>query len=107
MKLLRPLCYHFEKRSEQKTMNWLKYILIALGLIFLGIIALSVVGLISAAFYYLLVLGVVGIAGYVGYKVIAKSRARELQSRDPITKIEVDAARAARQLEEYKRKYLK
>lgn len=88
-------------------MNWLKYILIALGLLFAGMILFSVIGLISTVVYYLLIISVLGGAAYVGYKLLKKETALELENKDPIAKIEMDNAKTVRQLEEYKRKYLK
>ena len=88
-------------------MNWLKYILIALGLLFAGMILFSLIGLISTVVYYLLIIGVLGGAAYVGYKLLKKETALELENKNPIAKIEMDNAKTVKQLEEYKRKYLK
>lgn len=88
-------------------MNWLKYILILLGLLFAGIILFSVIGLIGTVVYYLLIAGVLGGAAFLGYKLLKKESALELENKNPIAKIEIDDAKTARQLEEYKRKYLK
>lgn len=88
-------------------MNWLKYILIALGLLFAGMILFSVIGLISTVVYYLLIVGIVGGAAYFGYKLLKKESALELENKNPIAKIEMDNIKTAKQLEEYKRKYLK
>lgn len=88
-------------------MNWLKYILIALGLLFAGMILFSVIGLISTVIYYLLIAGALGGAAYVGYKLLKKEAALELENKNPAAKIEIDNAKTVKQLEEYKRKYLK
>lgn len=88
-------------------MNWLKYILIALGLLFAGMILFSLIGLITTAVYFLLIIGVLGGAGYLGYKLLKKEAALELENKNPITKIEIDNVKTVKQLEEYKRKYLK
>jgi hypothetical protein len=88
-------------------MNWLKYILITLGLLFAGMILFSVIGLISTVVYYLLIIGVLGGAAFIGYKLLKKETVLELENKDPIAKIELDNAKTVKQLEEYKRKYLK
>ena len=86
-------------------MNWLKYILIALGLILLAMLASSVIGIIYGAFWYLLVIGVVAGGGYVGYKLLKKDRnSLKLEDKTPTAIAEME--NADRALEEYKRKYL-
>jgi amino acid permease len=94
-------------KKEVTAMNWLKFILLMCGLLFAGMIVLSVIGVIYSALFYIFILGAVGIAGYVGYKLISKDAALELESRDPIAKIELDNAERIKSLEDYKRKYLK
>ena len=86
-------------------MNWLKYILIALGLILLAMLASSVIGIIYGALWYLLVIGVVAGGGYVGYKLLKKDRnPLKLEDKTPTAIAEME--NADRALEEYKRKYL-
>lgn len=86
-------------------MNWLKYILIALGLIFAAMLASSVIGIIYGAFWYLFLVGVVAVGGYVGYRLLKKDDdSLKLEGKTPTAISELrDADRA---LEEYKRKYL-
>lgn len=88
-------------------MNILKIILIILGLILAGWIALTVVGILYSAAFYILLLAGIGIAGFIGYKVIAKDRTLELEEKSPVSKIELDNAKIVRELEEYRRKNLK
>ena len=88
-------------------MNWLKYLLIALGLLFAGMILFSVIGLITTVVYYLLIIGVLGGAAYFGYKLLKKETSFELEAKNPLAEIEMDNAKSVKQLEEYKRKYLK
>ncbi len=88
-------------------MDFIKYILIILGLIFAGIILFSLVGLVYSVVFYLAVIGVLGIAGYGAYKFLKKTDAPKLASKDPVAAIRDENERAIRELEEYKRKYLK
>ena len=86
-------------------MNWLKYILIALGLIFAGLLVFSVVGVIYHAIWYLVVIGVVAVGGYAGYQLFKKDGdLPQLEAKTPTAVSELK--NADRALEEYKRKYL-
>ncbi|MGI9035390.1 MAG: hypothetical protein ACR2GD_05055 [Pyrinomonadaceae bacterium] len=85
-------------------MNWLKFFLIALGLILLAMLASSVIGIIYGALWYLLVIGVVGGGAYLGYKLLKKDDSLKLEDKTPISIAEME--NADRALEEYKRKYL-
>jgi amino acid permease len=87
-------------------MNILKIILVVAGIILAGWLALSVIGIIYSALFYIFLLGIVAIAGAVGYKLIAKDHALELEEKSPVSKIELDNAKAVKNLEEYKRKHL-
>jgi len=49
-------------------MNFIKMLLIAFGLVILGMLAFSVFGLLYSVLWYLLWLTVAGLAGYAGYK---------------------------------------
>jgi len=53
-------------------MDFIKMLLIALGLVVLGMLAFSVFGLVYSVLWYLLFFSVVGIAGYSGYKWLTK-----------------------------------
>ena len=53
-------------------MDFIKMLLIALGLVILGMLAFSVFGLLYSVLWYLLWFTVVGIAGYAGYKWLTK-----------------------------------
>lgn len=86
-------------------MNWLKYLLIALGLIFAGLLVFSIVGLIYHVIWYLVVIGVLAGGGYVGYKLFKKDDdSLKLENKTPMAISEMK--NADRTLEEYKRKYL-
>ncbi|HLM01486.1 MAG TPA: hypothetical protein VK400_10575 [Pyrinomonadaceae bacterium] len=87
-------------------MNWFKFIIICLGLV-LGVWAIfALIGLVQVLLWYGVILGVIGIAGYVGYKLFKPDRKPELEGKDPIAQIEFDGSGNDRTLEEYKRKYL-
>ena len=86
-------------------MNFIKVILIAVGLFLAAMLAFSVVGIVYSALWYLFLLGVVVIGGAVGYKLLIKEKhSQELEDNTPITIAEMK--NADRTLEEYKRKYL-
>lgn len=86
-------------------MNWLKFILIALGLILAAMLVSSVIGIIYSAFWYLVVIGVVSVGGYVGYQLLKKDDdSLRLEDKKPTAIAEMQ--NADRTLEEYKRKYL-
>ncbi len=55
-------------------MNIIKFILAAIGLIFVGMILLWAVGFLSSLIWYLFWIGVLGAIGYAGYKLIPKDR---------------------------------
>ncbi|MGI8467416.1 MAG: hypothetical protein ACR2N3_03085 [Pyrinomonadaceae bacterium] len=86
-------------------MNWLKFILIALGVILAAMLASSIVGIIYGAFWYLVLIGVVAVGGYAGYKLLKKGDdSLKLEDKTPVGIAEIQ--NADRALEEYKRKYL-
>ncbi len=86
-------------------MNFIKIILIAVGLVLAAMLAFSIVGIVYSAFWYLFLLGIVAVGGAVGYKLLVKDKeSMRFEDKTPITIAEMkDADRA---LEEYKRKYL-
>lgn len=86
-------------------MNLVKVILAVIGLAVAAIIALSVVGIIYTAVWYLFLLGVVAIGGAVGYKFLKKQEEPAKLENNVTVKI-AEMKNADRTLEEYKRKYL-
>jgi hypothetical protein len=86
-------------------MNFIKIILIAIGLVLAAMLAFSVIGIVYSALWYLFLLGIVAVGGAVGYKLLVKDKeSSKLEDKTPISIAEMkDADRA---LEEYKRKYL-
>lgn len=86
-------------------MNFLKLILIAVGLYLLVMLGFAVIGIVYSALWYLLWFGVIVIGGTVGYKFLKKDKEQpKLEEKTPIAIAEIN--NADRALEEYKRKYL-
>jgi uncharacterized protein (DUF58 family) len=84
-------------------MKNLKIILIAVAVILCALVALSVVGMIINALYYVFWLGVLALGGVAAYKLFAKSNdAPQLEGKTPARELET----ADRELEKYKEKYL-
>ncbi|HEX8735832.1 MAG TPA: hypothetical protein VF721_10940 [Pyrinomonadaceae bacterium] len=87
-------------------MNWLKFILIVLGLFFGAWIIFALIGVVYSILWYAFILGAIGIAGYVGYQLFKPDEKPQLKAKDAVSEIEFDSTRSDRALEEYKRKYL-
>ncbi|MDQ3750270.1 MAG: hypothetical protein M3367_14850 [Acidobacteriota bacterium] len=86
-------------------MNFIKIILIAIGLVLAAMLAFSVIGIVYSALWYLFLLGIFVIGGAVGYKLLVKDKeSPKLEDKTPITIAEMK--NADRTLEEYKQKYL-
>ena len=86
-------------------MNFIKIILVVVGLIIAAMLAFSIIGIVYSALWYLLLLGIVAIGGAVGYKFLVKEKeSPQLEEKIPTTIAEME--NADRALEEYKRKYL-
>ncbi|MCU1290899.1 MAG: hypothetical protein JWN60_3128 [Acidobacteria bacterium] len=86
-------------------MNYIKLILIAVGLYLLVMLGFAVIGIVYSALWYLFVLGVIAIGGSVGYKYLKKKPEQpKLEEKTPVSL--ADTQDADRALEEYKRKYL-
>ena len=85
-------------------MNWIKIVLIAIGLFILVMLGFSLIGIISSALWYLFWVGVIALAGTVGYKLLKKPETPQIENREPIAISELK--NADKTLEEYKSKYL-
>ncbi|HEV8157696.1 MAG TPA: hypothetical protein VGP58_01610 [Pyrinomonadaceae bacterium] len=86
-------------------MNFIKIILIAIGLVLAAMLAFSVIGIVYSALWYLFLLGIVAVGGAIGYKLLVKDKeSMRLEDKTPITIAEME--NADRALEEYKQKYL-
>lgn len=87
-------------------MDTVKIILIAVGLIALAVVAVWLIGIVSALLWFLFWIGLVGALAYGGYKLFFKQekQAPRLEEKTPAAIAEMhDVDRA---LEEYKRKTL-
>lgn len=86
-------------------MDWLKIILIALGLVVAVVLLFSLIGIVYTILWYLFWVGIIGAIGYAGYKFLSKEKETpQLEEKMPIGISELN--NADRELEEYKRKYL-
>lgn len=96
---------YYLKWKETKLMNYIKLILIVIGLILTAMLAFSIIGIVYSALWYLFLLGVVAVGGFVGYKLLQKDgNAPQLEDKTPIGIAEMK--NLDRELEEYKQKYL-
>jgi len=87
-------------------MNWLKFILICLGLLLGAWVIFALIGVVYSVLWYAFIIGAVGIAGYIGYQLFKPDEKPQLKGQDSLSQIEFDSGRADRELEEYRRKYL-
>ncbi len=86
-------------------MNYIKLILIAVGLVLAAMLAFSIIGIVYSALWYLFLLGIVAIGSAVGYKLLVQNK-ESPQLEDKTTVTIAEMKNADRTLEEYKRKYL-
>ena len=87
-------------------MDTIKIILAALGVIAIVIIAIWLIGIVSAILWFALWAGLIAAIGYGGYKLLF-ARAKTTARLEEKTPIEIaDLKDTDRALEEYKRKYL-
>jgi len=86
-------------------MSFIKILLIAFGLILLGMLAFPLIGFVYNALWYLFWIAVVGIGGYAGYKLLTKdSETKRLADKSPFS---FDGAENfERAFEDFKRKHL-
>ena len=83
----------------------IKILLIAFGLILLGMLAFPIIGFIYNALWYLFWIAVVGIGGYVGYKWLTKNSDRSLlEDKTPNSLAGMENVNKA--FEDFKRKHL-
>ena len=86
-------------------MNFIKFLLVVVGLIVLGMLAFPLIGFIYNALWYLFWIAVLGIGGYVGYKILTKNSERNLlEDNSPYSIGGMDSANKA--FEDFKRKHL-
>lgn len=85
-------------------MNIIKIILAAIGLVFVGMALLWVLGFLSSIIWYAFWIGLLGAVGYGGYKLFLKAEAKALRS-DPHAGL--GGADINMSWDEYDRKYLR
>lgn len=85
-------------------MNLTKIILIAVGVFVAVMLGFTLIGIVYSALWYLFWIGVIAVAGTVGYKLLKKPETAQIEDKEPITISELK--NADKTLEEYKRKYL-
>ena len=84
-------------------MDKIKVILILIGVVVVGLGVFAAIGIIYSLLQLLLLVGVVGLAGYIGVRLLTNKSPREIESSGP----EHHLQKVERTLEEYKRKLLK
>jgi hypothetical protein len=85
-------------------MKLIKIILIGIGIFIAVMLGFTLVGIFYSALWYLFWIGVIAIAGTIGYKMLKKPETAQIENREPIGISELK--NADKSLEEYKRKYL-
>ena len=86
-------------------MNFIKFLLVVVGLILLGMLAFPLIGFIYNALWYLFWIAVLGIGGYVGYKILTKKSEKNLlEDKSPYSLGGMDNVNKA--FEDFKRKHL-
>jgi len=81
-------------------MDKIKTILILIAIILGSLAVMVTVGFIYSMLQFLLLAGVIGLAGYVGIRILSNKSPREIDSSGP----ERHLQKVERTLEEYKRK---
>ena len=81
-------------------MDKIKTILIVIVIVFAALGIMVTVGLLYSLLQFLLLVGVVGLAGYVGFRILTNKSPREIESSGPERQLQ----KVERTLEEYKRK---
>jgi hypothetical protein len=86
-------------------MNFIKFLLVVVGLILAGMLAFPLIGFIYNALWWLFWLAVIGIGSYVGYKWLTKdSETKLLEDKTPFSIGGMDNVNKA--FEDFKRKHL-
>ena len=85
-------------------MDKIKTILIVIVLIFAAVGIILTAGFLYSLLQLLLLVGVVGLAGYIGFRLLTNRSRREIE---PSSGPEHQLQKAERTLDEYKRKLLK
>ena len=85
--------------------TFIKILLVAFGLILLGMFAFPLIGFVFQALWYLFWIAVVGTMGYIGYKWLTKDKQTNLlEDKNSFALGGVDSVNKA--FEDFKRKHL-
>ncbi len=87
-------------QSNHLRMDKIKTILILLAVIIGSLAVLGTIGFIYSLLQYVLLIGVLCLAGYIGVRLLTNKRPKEIESSNP----ERQLKKAERTLEEYKRR---
>jgi hypothetical protein len=93
-----------QNEKDLNKMNLIKIVLIAIGIFIAVMLGFTLVGIVYSALWYLFWIGVIAIAGTIGYKMLKKPEIAQIENTEPIGISELK--NADKSLEEYKRKYL-
>jgi hypothetical protein len=85
-------------------MNIIKFILGVIGLVFVGMVLLWVLGFLSSILWYVFWIGLLGAIGYAGYKLFLKAEAKALGADRHAG---LDPADIQMTWDEYDKKYLR
>ena len=85
-------------------MNIIKLILAAIGLIFVGMLLLWVIGFLSSILWYVVWLGLIGAVVYGGYRLFRKAESKLVGDGDPYANL--GGADINMSWDEYDKKYL-
>jgi len=85
-------------------MDWIKIILIAVGLLVVLMLGSWLIGIVFSALWYLFWIALIAAGGIVGYKLLTKPETPQIENKEPIAITELK--NTDRVLEEYKRKHL-
>lgn len=85
-------------------MDWLKFILMALGVIFVFLLGYTLIGFFFGILSYIFWIGVLATGGYLAYKFLKKGTNLELDGQTSVSQIELDNAKIVKELEDFKSK---
>jgi hypothetical protein len=85
-------------------MKLFKFIIASVVVVLLVLLGFSIIGLVYSALWYLFWIGIIALAGYVGYKLfLGKDKNDFLPQGKPVSDIELEKAKQV--LEKYNKKF--
>lgn len=89
-------------------MSWWKIILFAIVVVLAVYLGFTVIGFLLgflySALFYLLVIGVIALGGYAGYKYLTRGKQKEIEEGNSVSQYELENAKIVKELEDLKRK---